>query len=243
MEENKNGKISHKGHRERLRQKVIKSGINSLAEHEVLELILFYAIPRKNTNDIAHRLIDRFGSLSSVLEASYEQLIKVDGVSESAAFVIKSIPEISSYYLNNKKDNKIKKFTHCSQIYDFFAPLYVGKTKEIISIVFLSNANKFLGYEFLSEGIANSSEIQIRKLYELCIKYDATTAIIVHNHPSGNSFPSNDDFIATKLIIGCLKAIQVRVIDHIIIGDDEYSSMASMKQYKHLFVEEEATEK
>ncbi len=237
MEENKRSKNSHQGHRERLRQKVIKNGMNSLAEHEVLELILFLAIPRKNTNEIAHKLIERFGCLAFVLEAEKEQLMSIEGISEKAAFVIKSIPQFCSCYLESKKINKVKKFTNCKQIYDYLAPLYIGKTKEVVSILFLSSANKFLGHEFFSDGITNSSEINIRKLYELCIKYDASSVVLVHNHPSGNSFPSGDDFIATKAVINCLNVIQVKVLDHIILSHGEYSSMASMNQYKHIFEE------
>ena len=236
MEENKLDKNTHQGHRERLRQKVKKYGIDSLAEHEVLELILFYAIPRKNTNDIAHRLIKRFGSLSFVLEATEDQLMTVEGVSHSTAFLLKSIPEICSFYLGNKKKNGMKKFCSCSQAYAYLAPKFIGKTKESFLILFLTSANKVLGYEFVSEGLVSSTNVEIRKVYELCIKYNASRVLLAHNHPSGDPFPSSNDFIATKKFVQCLKNIQVDVVDHMVFGDGDYYSMKGNVQYEYLFV-------
>ena len=235
MEENKCAKNAHKGHRERLREKVIKNGINSLAEHEVMELILFYALAQKNTNDLAHRLIDHFGSISKVLDASEDELIKIDGVSKTTAFVLKSIPQISAYYLNDKNNSKTKRLYGCNDVFKFIEPKFIGQTSEQIFMIFLSNKSEILGCESVSQDIVNSVNIESRKIIELCLKYNATRMIFAHNHPSGIASPSNDDFITTKSLIDCLKIIDVELLDHMIVANGEYFSMATDKQFKDMF--------
>lgn len=240
MEENKCVKNVHKGHRERLREKVIKNGINSLAEHEVMELILFYSLAQRNTNDLAHKLIDSFGSVSKVLDASEDELMKIKGISKTTVFILKSIPQISSYYLNDKNNRKTKRIHGCNDAFKFIAPKFVGQTRERIMMIFLSNASEILGYDFVSQDIINSTQITSRKIIELCIKYNATRVIIAHNHPSGLLTPSSDDFITTKMVIDCLKTIDVELLDHMIIGKGEYLSMANDEQFQNMFEEKQS---
>ncbi len=235
MEEKKPTKNEHQGHRERLRQKVIKNGINSLAEHEVLELILFYSLAQRNTNDLAHKLINRFGSVAAVLDAPQEQLLEIKGISKTTVFVLKSLPQIASYYLEDK-NGVADKIYGCEDAFKLLAPKFIGKTSEELLIVFLSNSNKFLGCEFIAKGDVNSTQFTSRQLIEPCIRYNATQVILAHNHPSDILIPSPDDVITTKNVCACLHTIEVVLLDHIIFGKNSCFSMNSSEQYKNLFI-------
>ncbi len=237
MENNtKNKKPSpHKGHRNRLRQKVMKYGIDSLAQHEVMELILFNSIAQKNTNDLAHALIDEFGSVSRVLDAPAELLIKIKGISETTVLMLKSIPQIARYYMQDKNVEKFVKITNNDEVYDYIKDMYIGEVVEVARAIYLSNAGRILGCEVLSRGIVNSTQVNARQVVEHCIKYNATQVILVHNHPSGNAHPSGDDFVITKNVCIALKSINSRLTDHLIIANDECISMAKNKVFARSF--------
>lgn len=225
----------HKGHRNRLREKVMKNGIELLAEHEVMELILFYSIAQKNTNGIAHKLIEEFGNVAGVLDAPAERLSKIDGISSTTVFVLKSIPQIASLYMQEKTEKNSPYINSAETAYRILAPKYIGETNEVAMGLFLDTAGKLLGVEELAKGTVNGAHISSRKVVEYCVKYNATQVILCHNHPSGNCEPSIDDFMASKNVNNALKYLDSRLVDHIIIAGDKFSSMKGMPQYKRAF--------
>lgn len=225
----------HKGHRNRLRQKVVKYGIESLAQHEVMELILFNSFAQKNTNDIAHKLIDEFGSVSRVLDAPIDELMKVKGISETTVLMLKTVPQIAKFYIQDKNPNNLTKITGDEQIYEYLKDLYIDEVVEVARAVYLSSAGRILGVEVLSRGVVNSTYVNPRKVIEHCIKYNATQVILVHNHPSGRSEPSGDDMVFTKSIKIALDSINCRLTDHLIVANDKCFSMQRCDQYSRIF--------
>ena len=232
----KNKKVNpHKGHRNRLRQKVVKYGIESLAQHEVMELILFNSIAQKNTNDLAHKLIDEFGSVSRVLDAPESELLKIKGISETTVLMLKSMPQIARFYMQDKNTTNLLKISGFDEIFKYVKDSYIDEVVEVARAIYLTSAGRILGCEVLSKGIVNSTYVSPRKVVEYCIKYNATQVILVHNHPSGNTSPSGDDLIITRSISDALRSINCRLADHLIIADDNCFSMQKCGQYSRVF--------
>ncbi len=214
----------HDGHRDRLRKKFEKSGLELLAEHEVLELLLFYAIPRRNTNDIAHRLLDNFGSFSAVCDADLSELVKVDGVGYVAGILIKMIPSLTGYYTADRfsKRNIMRNSTDMGN----FASSIIGfNTNETFAVMCFNNQRALLGYEIVDRGTVNESNVSIRKIVAAALKYNASSVVLAHNHPSGIIHPSEEDLSVTGKICDTLESIGISVIDHIIVSGDKFTSL------------------
>lgn len=225
----------HSGHRERLRQRFTESGINETTpDHEILEFLLFYSIPRINTNDIAHRLIDRFGSIAGVFEASQSELLKVEGIGKNSAILIKSMLPIMKKYLSCKNKAPTK-FSSVTEVGDYLLNQYIGCTEEMFAITLMDGQGKFLGFKILEQGDIGSVGISTRKVIQCVLETNACCAVISHNHPSGIALPSAADLAVTETVKTALDKISVRLLDHIIIADNDYISMAQTPKYKILF--------
>lgn len=217
-------KADHSGHRNRLRAKYTENGIEALAPHEVLELLLFYAVPYRNTNDIAKNLLDRFDSLSAVLDASVELLTEA-GLTVNQATFLKLIPDVTRLYLLDKHEDN-SKILDLSAIGDMLINRFVGmEQEEHVHLILVDKKMKVVYSGELSKGTFNASELSIRRILNLALNYGAVGAIMAHNHPSGFSMPSQQDVRATDQIRSALSVIGVRLIDHFIIADRECLSM------------------
>lgn len=214
----------HDGHRERKREQFRQYGLDSFADHEVLELLLFYAIPRKDTNPIAHALIDRFGSLEQVLAAPVEELEKVPGVGESAATLLKLVPQITRRArISAAAHEKVLDTTE--RIGAFFVEQFGAQTNEIMYQLCLDAKGRMLGCHKVSEGDVSSVSLNMRKIVENALRSNAVLVALAHNHPSGVAFPSHEDKIATQMAREALETIGVRLVDHIIVADDDFISL------------------
>lgn len=216
----------HEGHRKRMKERFIKSGLDDFAPHNILELLLFYSIPRGDTNPVAHRLIDTFGSLSGVFDATPEELVKVDGVGESSAILISMIPQIARKYLEDKADTA-NIVGGCSDIGAFLLPKFVGRTNEALMMVSIDNKNKIISCSVVAEGTVDSAKISRRKIMEEAMKVKATRVILAHNHPCGVAVPSSEDVVMTKEIGRLFAQVGIELVDHIIVANDDYVSMAA----------------
>ena len=216
----------HEGHRKRMKERFIKSGLDDFAPHNILELLLFYSIPRGDTNPVAHRLIDTFGSLSGVFDATPEELAKVDGVGENSAILISMIPQIARKYLEDKADTA-NIVGGCSDIGAFLLPKFVGRTNEALMMVSIDNKNKIISCSVVAEGTVDSAKVSRRKIMEEAMKVKATRVILAHNHPCGVAVPSSEDVIMTKEIGGLFAKVGIELVDHIIVANDDYVSMAA----------------
>lgn len=213
----------HDGHRQRVYDRFRKEGLDSFSPHNVLEMLLFYSIPRADTNEIAHSLIERFGSLAAVFDAPESELVKVTGVGERSAVLIKMIPQLSRYYMTDKTADVI--INSSRQAGEYLLPRYVGRTVETVMVVCLDNKGKVINTTIVHEGNINVSEVSVQAVASVALQSKASAIIIAHNHPDGVALPSADDISTTKLICRTLAALNVKVVDHIIIGDNDFVSV------------------
>ncbi len=217
----------HEGHRNRMRERFAVNAFEGFAEHEVLEVALFGAIPRGNTNPIAHELIKRFGSFAKVCDAPIEELMKVNGIGRSSAIQIKMIPEFCKYYLlSSQQDSFSGPLTSSDAVIEYLKPYFVGKTNEALFLLSLDNMSRPIECTLISEGAVNATRVDMRKITELVVKLHASAVILAHNHPDGFAFPSQEDIITTKRVRDHLKTISVSLLDHIIYTPNEMLSMA-----------------
>ena len=214
----------HKGHRERLKQRFLEEGLDNFTDIQVLELLLFYAIPRSDTNPIAHALLDRFGSLSQVLEADVEELKKVPGIKDHAATLLALVIDLCRYYqVNCAQQTEI--LTTLDACGKYLVPRFFGRTKETVFLLCLDAKCKVLCCKELGEGTVNATSISVRKVVETALNANATTVILAHNHPSGVALPSSEDVVTTRRIAAALQAVEIYLADHIVVADGDYVSM------------------
>lgn len=233
MEKENKKKNVHEGHRERMRNKYVNKGIEVFEQHEILEMLLFYAVPRKNTNDIAHRLLEACGSLSAVFDAPIDILMQ-QGLSYNAAVLLHMIPDLSRVYQSDKFDNEEKIITD-ENIGKKMVHLFAGKNEECVYAFFLDAKGKEKYSGIISKGDASSAPMFSKDIVSIAARCKAVTVIIAHNHPSGVAFPSRADLEATADIADALDTIGVHLADHIIVADRDYISLSSTPPFSRMF--------
>lgn len=215
----------HDGHRERLKKRLLEQGLNAFDDHNVLELLLFFSMPRKDTNPLAHALIEHFGSLEAVLEAPTDELLKLGGIGENTAALIKLIPEISRRYAINK--NRFDGILNSTEVAgSYLSARYQFERDEVVYVVCLDAKLRVLCCKELFRGDVNSTEVSVRKIAELALAKNASSVIISHNHTSGIALPSREDEITTRRIKTALESMGIALTDHIIVAGDDFVSMA-----------------
>ncbi|MBQ7291187.1 MAG: RadC family protein [Clostridia bacterium] len=212
----------HENHRKRMKERFLREGIAHFEPHNVLELLLFYAIPQKDTNELAHTLINRFGSLTGVFEASYAELMEVDGVKEHTATLIKLIPELAQRYISESASVQGQFLPTLEQIGEYFKAKYIGATKEIVYLLLMDNKYKVIDCVKIHEGSVNSSAITMRKLIETALEHKASTAVLAHNHPAGLPIPSPDDIFTTNETARAFSLLGINFPAHILVAGNKY---------------------
>lgn len=215
----------HDGHREKMRQRFLKGGLESFADHEALELLLYYAIPRRDTNPTAHALMERYGSLSAVLSAPVEDLKKVEGVGESAAVLLKLVPQVcrKARMADAAQENVLNSSEKAGA---YLLERFAGEKNEVVYQLCLDRKGKLIACKRVGEGGVANAELNIRRVMENAILTSASAVILSHNHPSGIALPSQDDYAATRRVQEALRTIGVALTDHIIVADGDFVSMA-----------------
>ena len=232
-EQQKSGGI-HDGHRERLKQRFLREGLRGFEEHQILELLLFFGIPRRDTNETAHALLDRFGSLFGVLKAPYEDLAKVQGMSANMAVLLRlSGALIREYYDRGLPKDMI--LDTPEKIGEFILPKFIGEHNERVLVVCMDNKCKVLSCSFVSEGSVNATEISVRRVLEQAITSHATAVVLAHNHPSGFALPSAEDQVSTRTIAQVLDVAGIQLVDHLVVAEDDFVSMRSTPTMAALF--------
>lgn len=218
-------KVSHEGHRERLRTKFLSHGLDAIADVNVLELLLFYAIPRQDTNPIAHRLLDAFDSLSGVFDASVEDLMRQGGLTENAAALIKLTIAVArrQQICRANMEQILNSTQKCG---NFLVPYFYGLTEETVYLLALDAKCKVLGCTKLFTGTINSANLSVRSVVEHALRVKASSVVLAHNHTSGIAVPSQEDIRTTELVSKALDMVDVLLADHIVVADDDYVSMA-----------------
>lgn len=214
----------HDGHREKMRRRFQETGLEGFADHEALELLLYYAIPRRDTNELAHRLLARYGSLSALLQAPIEDLRRVEGVGESAAVLLKLVPAF--VYKAQRSAGQETVLNSTEKAGRYLLTCFAGERNEVIYQLCLDRKGKLLARKRLSEGGSAAAELNIRRLVENALLSSASAVILSHNHPSGIALPSREDYATTQQAQDALRTIGVELLDHIIVAEDDYVSLA-----------------
>lgn len=215
----------HKGHRERLRERFDKNGLRAFSDVEALEMLLIYALPRCNTNEIAHELINHFGGYRSVLEADISELEQVKGVGDNAARLIRLVSEMGARYRVAERPDGRNVMKDTEAAGEYLLPLFAYSAEELAYALTVNSAGAVIRSHCLASGMSNRVEFSARQVVELALRDNAAYMILAHNHVSDVALPSRADVAATKLIANTLRSIGVVLADHFIICGEEYVSM------------------
>ena len=214
----------HDGHRQRLKDRFLRRGLDGFTDIQVLELLLFYAIPRRDTNPIAHELLKKFGSVRQVLEAPLERLTEVEYITENAAVLLKLMPAMLRYYQVDKAKEEMPLVT-IQACGDYLKHFFIGRKNETVFLLCLDAKCKVLACREVGEGSVNSANVPIRRVVEIALAEGASTVVLAHNHPSGIAIPSGEDVATTRRLAAALSTVDVILADHIVVADDDYVSM------------------
>ena len=213
----------HDKHRKRVRERYIKDGLDSFEPHQVLELMLFYTIPRKDTNETAHRLLDKFGTLSNVFEAPCKELMNIEGVGENTALFLNLIPQLIRKYEQDKR-RELDIIRNTEDAGNYAKSLFHGRIYECFFLICLNVQNKIICTEKISEGTLDETPVYPRNVVRTALQNNAYSVIIAHNHPGGSLVPSPADTETTHAIKKALDSINIELRDHIIVANDNYLS-------------------
>lgn len=230
MEEN-----LHEGHRDRIRKEFLQHGFDkNTPAHKVLEILLFYCVPRADTNPISHELIKKYKTVAGVLDAPIEELAAFKGMSERSAVLLKLIMPTARRYMYDKSEEK-PTFSGLDRIGEYIFKHYIGINREKFSFMGLDVRGKLINFEFIGDGDISSVGVSMRNLAKIALNSGSTAAVIAHNHPNGIAVPSENDVKITGEIAQLFSKLDIRLIDHVIISDSDFVSMAQSEKYGFLF--------
>ena len=215
----------HDGHRRRLRQRYLQSRLTGFDDLAILELLLCFAIPRQDTNPIAHNLLDRYGTLSAVLEAPPEELQQVEGIGESAAVLLTLVPAVARRHMSQRASDG-KPLATTTQLGAYLTPRFFGERDEVVWLLCLDARLRPVDCRLLFRGSVNSAAISVRKIVEVALACSAASVVLAHNHTSGLAAPSREDERTTRRLRAALEALDIPLLDHIIVAGGEFFSMA-----------------
>ena len=214
----------HAGHRQRMHQRVQKYGLESLAEHEMLEYLLYFTNPRRDTNPTAHALLERFGDFAGVLQASEEELCLVEGMGPASARFLHLLPQISAcYHRSLTKDRR--RMQTVEQMGQYLMARFRGALQERVLLVCLDRQRRITCTAWLSSGDADSVQLPVKEAIAQAVRLKARWVVLCHNHPSGNALPSRQDIEATAELARGMFVVGVELLDHIIVTETEYLSL------------------
>lgn len=221
----------HDGHRQRLKDQFLAHGLDAMGDHQALELLLFFANPRGDMNPVAHRLLERFKSFHGVLDAPPEQLMKVQGVGPNTATLLKLLPPLFRRYQLRRGDEDLI-LNSVEAIRQIVLPLFTGFTEEAVFLLSLDAKCKVLDISPLGKGNVNAVTVDPRKVVHLALNCNASAAVLTHNHTSGVALPSQEDLITTKTVAAALGAVGVRLLDHIVVSDNDFVSFSQSQSLR-----------
>ena len=215
------------GHRGRVRDRFRKGGLSALADYEIVELLLTLGTPRRDCKPAAKEAIKRFKTLRGVLEASPEELQDVEGIGSNNSIAIRLISDVAKELLKEKTRGELFECASPQQVHDYLKASMGGLKKEVFKVIYLDNQNRVIEDADLFKGTVNASAVWVREVIEQAVKCHAAAMVFVHNHPSGSITPSQQDRNITRDLVFAASAVNIQALDHIIIGDNKYYSLAS----------------
>ncbi len=218
-----NGEPHHLGHRERLKARFERAGISGLQEYEVLELLLFYALPRRDVKPLAKELLKRFGSLKGVLDADREALQATPGIGRHAAVLVGIVREVAALSLRQRAEER-EQISSTKELIDYCLASMGGLQDEHFAVICLNARNRIIQVETVQEGIVNQAVVYPRKVLEKALAHKASAIILVHNHPSGHVRPSDADIRLTRILQDAARVMDIALHDHLIVGGNRFFS-------------------
>ncbi len=224
---------SHTGHRQRMKAEFLARGIEGWPDHRVLELLLFYSIPQGDVNGLAHDLIEQFGSLSGVLDASVEELRKVKGVGEHTAVLLRMLPALlGRYQASRTRLNDI--VNSADDAYPWLEPYFFGARNEMVYVLCLDGKRQVLGVRKVAEGSIQIAEMNARRIAEEAMGLLAARIYVAHNHVSNLAIPSQADWLTTDTLRAILAPIGIELVDHLVFVDGDMVSMGESRKLRGL---------
>ncbi|MGI5824473.1 MAG: JAB domain-containing protein [Bacillota bacterium] len=216
----------HAGHRERMKRRYMEYGIDGMEDHEVLELLLFFALPYRDTNGLAHELLYKFGSLSNVLGADISALESINGIGPNAALLLNLIPQLAGrYYLDCRSE--LPTLHDTDDILEYVKTLFIGRKTETFFMICMDGSGKVKNTVKLAEGTAGEVFVYTSQVVEVALQQKCKLVVFAHNHPNGTLKASHADVDTTRMCLEALSVIDVNLVDHIIVCGDSMISMAN----------------
>lgn len=231
--QSKNGGV-HQGHRQRMKERFLSGGLDSFSDHEILELLLFYGLPYRNTNDLAHTLVARYGSWIQAVGASYEDLLTVPGVTPHVATLLTLMGQAARRYYRDYT-GAIHQLYDAQTVAEHVIPYFIGEREESVLLVSLDNKRKHLNTTCIFRGSVNSAQFNVRLAVEQALRDNATQIVLAHNHPNGFAFPSKADIQTTKYVMDILRPLDIRVVEHAIVAEGDCLCMSQLPDSQWLF--------
>ncbi len=223
MNNTNNSIVTHEGHRQRMKKRFLRTGFEAFEPHQILEMILFYTCPRKDTNEMAHMLINKFGNIANVFEADINQLTSVNGITENTAILFKIITNSVSVYYDTKSRSMV--YDSSSKLKNLFAPCFIGLSQEQFRVACFDNNLRLIENKVLFTGNVSYSYVSTRTVVEFILGCHSSLVVFAHNHPKSEPTPSPQDVRTTRMINEVLKGLGIKLIDHIIVGEVSQVSM------------------
>lgn len=225
----------HEGHRQRMKERFLINGLDGFSDHEIVELLLFYAIPYRDTNPLAHQLVARFGSWMQVVNADYRDLQEVSGVTPHVAALLTLVGQSVSRYQRDLTESMVTHLFDLNSLVAYTLPWFVGKKEESVILISMDNKRKLLNATRVFEGSVNSAQFNVRLAVQQALRDNATQIVIAHNHPNGFCFPSEADVRTTTYLAEVLAPLDIRLVDHLVVAEGDCLCMSTLPECRHIF--------
>lgn len=216
----------HRGHRRRVRHRFLEEGLDGFEHHQVLELLLFFAIPRRDTNELAHMLLRRYGSFSGVLDADPKDLADSEGIGEAAATLLSLVPAVARRYQHDRCELRECSLNSSEKAAEFIVPLMAGRTDEVFYVLCLDTQLRVIVPALVGHGSVSQAHVEPRHVVEATLRHKSHAVILAHNHPTGSARPSTADHRVTQTLVDALGLIGIRVLDHLIVAGENWFSFS-----------------
>ena len=223
----------HKGHRQRLLKKYLENGISSLEEHEILEILLFFAFSRCNTNDLSHMLINRFGGIREILSSPVDEIASIKGIGENSAVILRFLGDFVDTY--GIKSESYIMLDNVEKVIDFCKECFRDSEKEFLNALMLDKRMCLVASMSFTDCEFSMINIDLRSILMKAFNVNASSLVFIHNHPHSSALASTSDIKCTRAIANALSALNIKINDHIIIGEDGYVSMRKMKYLEDIW--------